>query len=526
MKNVLKKSIYVLIVLGTLLLFTSCKPQTQETIEYRIIYKLDGGVFDAEPITEFDTNIPVLPTPKKEGYKFEGWYKNDLLVTTLSLDMFDKGEITLVSKWTKIDESNLKVTLSKDYLHLGDEISMYVDGHFDTSSVKITYDEDIINIDNWFNITGLMVGVANIEISEIANPEKKTTLTVEVLNKAPQIYAMSNRVSVSQKIYFNIRNFDELYESSMSEFTWSVNDSSIGVINEDFSISALKEGKLTLTATSKKDTRITSSIFIDIVDENEQAVLVTNDNEYIYHTGDLIDLKVLGDQQDNDFVWSSSDLEVVRVREDGKIIAVTSGNATITIYESNNTKNRTYYEFTIVENPNNNIDYIGNLLSMALSQNGYKEGTNNDNKFGIWYNNNHQPWCAMFVSWCWYQTGLSNEILLKYQGCSTGQEWCIEKGIFHYKENYTPKPGDIIFFEGHTGICAYVEGDYMYTIEGNASNRVGVWRWALNNSRIIGYASPEYPEYDGEVKDFSFLAGKDDSGNYYWTNASGNQSTT
>ena len=66
----------------------------------------------------------------------------------------------------------------------------------------------------------------------------------------------------------------------------------------------------------------------------------------------------------------------------------------------------------------------------------------------------------------------------------------------------------------------------MYTIEGNASNRVGVWRWALNNARIIGYASPEYPKFNGTVKDFSFLAGKDASGNYYWTNASGNQSTT
>ena len=525
MKIVLKRIFYCFLILTLFALATSCKPK-KENLPYYITYELDGGYFEVEPVTVFDTNVPELVTPKRDGYEFVGWYLNDVLITSLKNNLPKENKITLVAKWNKTDASTLKVTLSNDYLHLGDELSIYVEGHFDISGLDVKYDADIINIDNWLNVTALMVGVANIEISEKANPNNKVSLSIEVLNKKPQIYAISNRVSIGQKVYFNIRNFDELAQDNMDDFLWSINDSTLCVLNEDYSISALKEGKVTLTATSKEDNRITSSIFIDIVNEDEQAVLTTNDNNYIYYTGDLIDLSILGDQQNNDFVWSSSDLEVLRVREDGKIIAVTSGVANISIYQSNNTKNRTYYEFTILENPNNDIDYIGNLLSMALSQNGYKEGPNNENKYGEWYNNNHQAWCAMFVSWCWYQTGLSNEILLKYQGCSTGQEWCIEKGIFHYKESYTPKPGDIIFFEGHTGICAYVEGDYMYTIEGNASNRVGVWRWALNNARIIGYASPEYPKFNGTVKDFSFLAGKDASGNYYWTNASGNQSTT
>lgn len=524
MKFVLKRSLSIFWVFSIVFLLTGCKPQ--ETTGYRIIYELNGGVFENEPITEFDNNFPDLPTPKKEGYNFEGWYKNNEQVTSLNKEIFDRGELKLVAKWTIQEQSNLNVTLSNDYLHLGDELSIYVEGHFDTTNLSVTYDKDYVTIDKWLNVTALMVGIATIEISELSNPENKVTLEIEILNKKPQLYAMSNRLSVGQKVYFSIRNFEELAQDSIDNFIWSINDTSLATLNDDYSLTALKEGTITLTASSKDDKRITSSIFINVVDENEQAVLSTPNNEYIYKAGDLIDLTILGDQIDNDFVWSSSDLEVLRVREDGKVIAVTSGVATISIYEANNTKNRTYYELTVLENPNKNIDYIGNLLSMALSQNGYKEGPNNDNKFGVWYNNNHQPWCAMFVSWCWYQTGLSNELLLKYQGCSTGQQWCIEKGIFHYKENYRPKPGDIIFFEGHTGICAYVEGDYMYTIEGNASNRVGVWRWALNNNRIIGYASPDYPEFDGVVKDFSFLAGKDASGNYYWTNASGNQSTT
>ena len=532
MKSIIKKLNLIFILFLLVITVAACNNgngsgSTEDTRRYTITYQLDEGHFEGSVPTECTKDsVFDLPVPVKDGYTFVGWYHNDTLVTNLSSILENDSNIILHARWSKIIENTLNANLSKDYLHLGDEASLYIEGHFDTSALDIQIEGSSVEVDTWLNVISKELGTSTITIVEKANPNKKAVIEVEVIGKNPQILTISNRVSVGDKLYFNIKNLDELVDSSISDYEWSINDFSLATINDDNSLTALKEGTITLTVTSKKDARITSSTFVDVVNKDELAVLATPDNNYIYKEGDLISLEILGKQASNSFVWSSSDLEVLRVREDGLIIAVTSGSATISVYQENNTKNRTFYEITVLENTNNNIDYIGNLLTMAFSQNGYREGTNNDNKFGIWYNNNHQPWCAMFVSWCWYQTGLSNDLLLKYQGCSTGQEWCIEKGIFKYKENYTPKPGDIIFFEGHTGICAYVEGEYMYTIEGNASNRVGVWRWALNNSRIIGYATPDYPEYNGTPKDFSFLAGKDANGNYYWTNASGNQSTT
>jgi hypothetical protein len=46
-------------------------------------------------------------------------------------------------------------------------------------------------------------------------------------------------------------------------------------------------------------------------------------------------------------------------------------------------------------------------LDRAKSQLGYKEsppGTNNS-KYGSWYGMNYQPWCAMFVTWCFEEEG-------------------------------------------------------------------------------------------------------------------------
>lgn len=146
----------------------------------------------------------------------------------------------------------------------------------------------------------------------------------------------------------------------------------------------------------------------------------------------------------------------------------------------------------------------------------------------------------MFVSWCWYQAGLTNDILCKYQGCYTGMKWCTEKGIMHfvqdytfaealeggvsskqYAEDYKPVTGDIIFFlssgMSHTGIAIYADDKYLYTIEGNTSDQVAIKRWSLNDARITGYAHPKYPEYSKEREDFGWIKDQKADGTYWWT---------
>ena len=188
------------------------------------------------------------------------------------------------------------------------------------------------------------------------------------------------------------------------------------------------------------------------------------------------------------------------------------------------------------EIPNNtpDIDFRGKLVNLAYSQVGIYEGKdskgnyNNIQKYGAWYGNNGQPWCAMFVSWNWHHAGLSHDLLIKYQGCYTGKEWCEKKGIFKYKKNYTPITGDIVFFlnsgASHTGIVAYCDGTYIYTIEGNRSNKVGIWRIKLTNKTITGYAVPNYPA-SSSLEDFSWIKEKLPNGKYLWTNVTKGDST-
>ena len=119
--------------------------------------------------------------------------------------------------------------------------------------------------------------------------------------------------------------------------------------------------------------------------------------------------------------------------------------------------------------------------------------------------NQYTPWCACFLSWGADQMKASingdpprfadvDEGMAKFKNGSYGQ-WR-ERG----DTNNMPIPGDYVFFDwdgrndpdgvkdpDHVGAVLCVEGDFLYTIEGNSGGRVAVHRYSLSDSRIVGY---------------------------------------
>ena len=65
---------------------------------------------------------------------------------------------------------------------------------------------------------------------------------------------------------------------------------------------------------------------------------------------------------------------------------------------------------------------------------------------------------------------------------------------------FSPKPGDIIFFDwepdgspNHVGIVEKVENGKVYTVEGNSTDDTARRKeYALNSNVIFGYGTPAY----------------------------------
>lgn len=148
-----------------------------------------------------------------------------------------------------------------------------------------------------------------------------------------------------------------------------------------------------------------------------------------------------------------------------------------------------------------------NIISKAKEYLGYKEGNNNDTIFGNWYGLPHNPWCAMFVSYIMNEIGVSTDIVPKFASCTVGTNWFKDRGKF--KDNkYTPQVGDIIFIiwdignstPDHVGIVEKVEGNTVYTIEGNRGDCVCEKSYGIGSAYIFGYGIPDYENGQATVE--------------------------
>ena len=147
------------------------------------------------------------------------------------------------------------------------------------------------------------------------------------------------------------------------------------------------------------------------------------------------------------------------------------------------------YENTYKNTGNMRNDIVG----VALTQVGYKEGSNNYTKYGVWYGLSNSPWCGMFVSWCAKEAGIPTSIL-KRTGVANPSNFGLS-----YKDgkNYKPKKGDLFFKKNfsHVGLVYYTEGSYFYTIEGNTSTTSYEGTSVMIRKRKISdcyFSSPNY----------------------------------
>lgn len=171
------------------------------------------------------------------------------------------------------------------------------------------------------------------------------------------------------------------------------------------------------------------------------------------------------------------------------------------------------------------------MIAAARSQIGYMEkadgsdlrsftwtGNGNYSKYGKEMGSNPNPWCAYFTSWAAKAAGIPTDIVPRSGACTTIYDTARSKGIMKYRGEYTPQQGDIVLFNNgwnaisnprnatvssHIGIVTGINGDDVYTIEGNtcptSDGRQGVYERTrkLSANTIIGFV---HPNWTNEVK--------------------------
>lgn len=159
------------------------------------------------------------------------------------------------------------------------------------------------------------------------------------------------------------------------------------------------------------------------------------------------------------------------------------------------------------------FEFLQKLADQYDSRGEIKNGDNSYTYFSEWYIdgyaankpgwNQYTPWCACFLSWA------ADQMKASING-NPPSFANVDDGMADFQNNRKwrepndeenkPIPGDYVFFDwdgrndpdgvkdpDHVGAVLCVEGNFLYTIEGNSGGRVAVQRYSLSDPRIVGY---------------------------------------
>lgn len=401
-----------------------------------------------------------------------------------------------------------KLRYSGDYLELGQKSRIDITNYSNSDFNWDIEDKSIIVLaveDKLYSITALKIGSTKITVTKKDNAQITKTITIEVRENTPLLDAPLQLLHVGAKTQMQILN---LNGKTLSDYEWAISDNTIINLDENFVVTALKEGKATITITSKTNNLVQNTFEITVgtpiteTSNGEPAkgpLYLTPENlEATVQAGEVIEVKIVGGQNNYNYRWRTYDATILAATDQGKIIGIKEGRTTLVVQSKIDESIRGEIDITVVGTPN--VDYADRIVKAGLSEEGYTAGPNKQNKFGDWFMYNNVDWCAIFVSWCANQAGVGIDVIPKFSLVADGVRKFQANNQYQARGEYQPKKGDIIFFQNdegpsHVGIVTSSDDTYVYTIEGNTSNGVHQRKYLLTSTYILGYGLPAYPPY-------------------------------
>lgn len=176
------------------------------------------------------------------------------------------------------------------------------------------------------------------------------------------------------------------------------------------------------------------------------------------------------------------------------------------------------WEKTLPLAENLNGEWGHDLLAVAQSQEGYQESVKNFQiaeeggerkgytRYGAWYGEPYSDWNMHFLNFCLTYANIPEKAVPRASDAESLRQKAVELESYA-AEDYTPQPGDLVFFdragaeEAPDGIAdsigIFVEAktallfgeDKLCVIEGDYENAVTLWQASPENAHVMGYGS-------------------------------------
>ena len=195
-------------------------------------------------------------------------------------------------------------------------------------------DSSIVTVDSNGVVKALKEGTATITVTSANGKEVICVVTVK--NAEVEKVVLNNtktNVDVGSSVKLNASVLPE--NAVDKKIIWTSSDESIAIVDSNGNVTGIKEGTVTITATSTNGKKETCVVTVKNVEVKEVIVNPTSASIKLGTTAKL-DASVLPENAtDKKITWTSSDSSIAAVDNNGNVTGIKEGTVTITATSSN-----------------------------------------------------------------------------------------------------------------------------------------------------------------------------------------------
>lgn len=260
----------------------------------------------------------------------------------------DSCVVTVGNYSTKVRE--IKITTDYSVLNIGQQKQLVVAFTPSNATNKTinwsSSNTNVVTVDSSGNVKAIGVGSAIITATSV-DGNYKDTVNIEVTTSGSVVEETGIKFS-SSSYTVNINGTIALNptiipsNASFKTMDFRSSDNSIATVDENGIVKGLKEGEVTITATTKRN-NIKASVVVKVKKISVSGVKLDTSNITLNKndTKTLIATILPANATNQKVTWSSSNTSVATVDENGIVKAIGVGTATITVTTSDGSKTST-----------------------------------------------------------------------------------------------------------------------------------------------------------------------------------------
>ena len=221
-------------------------------------------------------------------------------------------------------------------------------------------DNKIVSVDENKKFTALAEGTTTIEASLEGFDNIKVVITVKVTAKKVETILVT-KVELAGKAEM-VEGDEQTLKATVTPenatnkgLKWTSSDEKIVKVDENGKVTAVKAGKATISAIAKDGSKVKGELKITVSEKQAEVILVTKVElagkaEMVEGEEQTLKATVTPENATNkDVEWVSTDDQIVKVDENGKVTAVKAGKATISAIAKDGGKVKGEIEITVTK---------------------------------------------------------------------------------------------------------------------------------------------------------------------------------